>query len=109
MLTAEALLAGPRGRRLCWTLLGIGGDDAGRTDAWGQVWRADTVRREDSLRDGPEEPLGAWSGNWWSDPALPGLPVTTRARPGLGALRLALVEDRHGWTSARCWPLAARA
>jgi hypothetical protein len=73
------------------------------------AWRTDTVRREDALRAKPPEPLGAWSGHWWSDPALSGLLVTTRARPGLGAVRLALVEDGHGWESARCWPLRPRA
>jgi len=227
MLTAEALLAGPRGRRLCWTLLWLGLDDAGRLSAdwplaweavtsgdlsgrlgefaagvaladpaalagnpvtvfealgwtvdtaqyWGEphaedralaapavrealrpiavallaapasqwwagpadlerqryaqflgdhpfdepalsgaagrvaAWRADIVRREESLRSGEAEPLGAWSGQWWSDPAMSGLPITTRALPGLGAARLALVEDGLGWKSARCWPLRPR-
>jgi hypothetical protein len=77
---------------------------AGRVAAW----RADTVRREESLRATGAEPLGAWSGEWWSDPAMSGLPVTTRALPGLGAVRLALVEDGLGWKSARCWPLLPR-
>jgi hypothetical protein len=71
-------------------------------------WVADTVRREESLRGEPAEPLGAWSGHWWSDPAMSGLPVTTRALPGLGAVRLALVEDGLGWKLARCWPLRPR-
>jgi len=70
------------------------------------AWRTDTVRREESLHGEPPEPLGAWSGQWWSVPALSGLPVTTRARPGLGAARLALTEDAMSWKSARCWPLA---
>jgi hypothetical protein len=73
------------------------------------AWRADTVRREESLRGQEAEPLGAWSGSWWSVPAMSGLPVTTRARPGLGAVRLVLVEDKMGWKSARCWPLTPRA
>jgi hypothetical protein len=73
------------------------------------AWVADTGSREESLRGRPAEPLGAWSGQWWSDPALSGLLVTTRARLGLGAVRLALVEDPLGWESARCWPLAPRA
>jgi hypothetical protein len=73
------------------------------------AWRAATVAEEDSARGRPAEPLGAWSGHWWSDPAMSGLPVTTRAASGLGALRLVLVEDTLGWTSARCWPLAPRA
>jgi len=74
------------------------------------AWRADTVRKEESLRaTDAAAPLGAWSGEWWSDPAMSGLPITTRARPGLGAARLALVEDGLGWKSARCWPLRPRA
>jgi hypothetical protein len=73
------------------------------------AWVTDTVRREASLRGEPEEPLGAWSGHWWSDPAMSGLTVTTRALPGLGAVRLFLVEDGLGWKLARCWPLRPRA
>jgi hypothetical protein len=73
------------------------------------AWRTGTADREEALRAKPPEPLGAWSGHWWSDPALSGLLVTTRAQPGLGAVRLALVEDGHGWESARCWPLRPRA
>jgi hypothetical protein len=73
------------------------------------AWRTDSAAREASLRAEPVEPLGAWSGEWWSDPAMSGLPITTRALPGLGALRLVLAEDSLGWTSARCWPLAPRA
>jgi hypothetical protein len=38
-----------------------------------------------------------------------GLPVTTRALPGLGAVRLAVVEDGLGWKFGRCWPLRPRA
>jgi hypothetical protein len=79
---------------------------AGRVAAW----RADTLRREESLRaTDTAAPLGEWSGQWWSDPAMSGLPITTRALPGLGATRLALVEDGLGWKSARCWPLRPRA
>jgi hypothetical protein len=40
---------------------------------------------------------------------MSGLPATTRALPGLGAVRLALVEDGLGWRLARCWPLRPRA
>jgi hypothetical protein len=74
-----------------------------------RTWRADTVADERSARDRPDDPSAAWSGHWWSSPALSGLPVTTRALPGLGAARLVLVEDSMGWRSARCWPLAPRA
>ena len=73
------------------------------------AWVTDTVRGEAALRGEPEEPLGAWSGHWWSDPAMSGLPVTTRALPGLGAARLVMVEDGLGWKLARCWPLRPRA
>jgi hypothetical protein len=72
------------------------------------AWCEDTAGRETSLRREPLEPFGAWSGRWWSDPALSGLPVTTRAVSGLGALRLSLVEDSLGWETARCWPLRPR-
>jgi hypothetical protein len=39
---------------------------------------------------------------------MSGLTVTSRAVPGLGALRLLLVEDGLGWERARCWPLKPR-
>ena len=73
-----------------------------------ETWRAGTLDDERSARDRPDDPSAAWSGHWWSSPALSGLPVTTRALPGLGAARLVLVEDSLGWRSARCWPLAPR-
>lgn len=69
------------------------------------AWRADTAGLEARLRREPPDPLGSWSGSWWSDPARSGLPLTSRPAPGLGALRLALVEDSLGWEQARCWPL----
>jgi hypothetical protein len=41
MLTAEALLAGPRGRRVCWELLRIGWQDSFRgPGGWPEFWRA---------------------------------------------------------------------
>lgn len=67
-------------------------------------WVASTVADERSAQDRPEDPAAPHSGQWWSSPSLSGLPVTTRALPELGAVRLALVEDGLGWTSARCWP-----
>ena len=74
------------------------------------AWRSDTVADEErAARERPDDPASNVSGRWWSTPALSGLPVTTRALPGLGAARLALVEDSLGWRSARCWPLAPRA
>jgi hypothetical protein len=49
-----------------------------------------------------------YTGWWWSTPALAGLVSTTRSVPGLGAVRLSLVEDSMGWPEALCWPLAPR-
>ena len=73
-------------------------------------WRSGTIADEERATvERPEDPSAPWSGHWWSTPALSGLPVTTRALPGLGAVRLALVEDGMGWRSARCWPLAPSA
>src|ERR1700742_4132646 len=41
MVTAEALLGGPRGRRLCWSVLGRSlADDARAAESWTQVWWA---------------------------------------------------------------------
>jgi hypothetical protein len=74
-----------------------------------RVWRADTIADEVAADDRPMDPAAPWSGHWWSAPSLSSLPVTTRALPGLGAVRLALVEDSMGWRSARCWPLTPRA
>lgn len=73
------------------------------------AWRSGTVADEErAARERPDDPAAAMSGRWWSTPTLSGLPVTTRALPGLGAARLALVEDSLGWRAARCWPLAPR-
>jgi hypothetical protein len=72
------------------------------------AWRAKTLDDERAADDRPEDPAAPHSGQWWSDPALSGLTVTTRALPALGAVRLALVEDGLGWRSARCWPLTPR-
>ncbi len=69
------------------------------------AWRADILDDERSAQDRPEDPAAPYSGRWWSTPAISRLPVTTRALPGLGAVRLALVEDGLGWQSARCWPV----
>jgi hypothetical protein len=68
------------------------------------AWLADTLEDERSSHGRPEDPAAPYSGRWWSTPAHSRLPVTTRALPALGAVRLALVEDGLGWQSARCWP-----
>ncbi len=72
-----------------------------------RAWRADTLGDERSAQDRPADPAAPYSGWWWSSPALSRLPVTTRARPGLGAVQLGLTEDGLGWESARCWPAGA--
>lgn len=74
------------------------------------AWRSGAAAAEErAALERPDDPAAPWSGHWWSSPSLSGLPVTTRALPGLGAARLVLVEDGMGWRSARCWPLAPRA
>jgi len=73
------------------------------------AWRADILDDERSAHDRPEDPAAAYSGRWWSTPAISRLPVTTRELPVLGAVRLALVEDWLGWQSARCWPVVPAA
>lgn len=72
------------------------------------AWQAATARDEESARDRPDDPTAPWTGHWWSAPLLSRLPSTTRSVPGLGAVRLALVEDSLGWREARCWPVAVR-
>jgi len=70
------------------------------------AWLADTLDDERSAHDRPEDPAASCSGHWWSTRAHSRLPVTTRGRPALGAVRLVLVEDGLGWRWARCWPVA---
>ncbi|HEY6498311.1 MAG TPA: hypothetical protein VIZ20_02735 [Streptosporangiaceae bacterium] len=72
------------------------------------AWRRDTLADEDRAAERPADPRAPWSGHWWSTPALSGLPATTRAAAGLGAVALALTEDAMGWHEARVWPVHAR-
>jgi hypothetical protein len=72
------------------------------------TWRRDTLADEDRAAERPADPRAPWSGHWWSTPALSGLPATTRAAAGLGAVALALTEDAMGWHEARVWPVHAR-
>jgi hypothetical protein len=72
------------------------------------AWRRDTRADEERAAERPADPRAPWSGRWWSTPALSGLPATTRAAAGLGAVALALTEDSMGWTEARVWPVQAR-
>jgi hypothetical protein len=71
-------------------------------------WRAQVGEREQAAARLPADPAANYSSWWWSTPALAGLVCTTRSVPGLGALRLLLVEDSMGWPEALCWPLAPR-
>jgi hypothetical protein len=72
-----------------------------------RAWLAD-ARDDERSHDRAEDPARAVSGGWWSSPATSGLLVTTRGLPGLGAIRLALVEDGFGWRLAHCWPVMPR-
>ena len=71
-------------------------------------WRTDTLL--DDALDRPADPTAPYSGSWWSTPVFSGVPVTTRARPGVAVDRTApvgllLVEDEMGWETARSWPV----
>ena len=72
------------------------------------AWRRDTLADEERAAERPADPRAPWSGHWWATPALSGLPATSRAAAGLGAVGLALTEDAMGWTEARVWPVRAR-
>ncbi len=69
-------------------------------------WLADALEDKRSGHGRPQEDSVPYGGQWWSGPALSDVPVTTRALPTLGAVRLALAEGGFGWRSARCWPVA---
>ncbi|WP_394771301.1 hypothetical protein [Lacisediminihabitans sp.] len=71
-------------------------------------WRAATLTDERESATRPSDPTAMVSGQWWSIPALVGLPSTTSSRPGLAAIGLALVEDGLGWQEALVTPVAVR-
>lgn len=71
------------------------------------AWR-DSVMEDERSSKRTADPAAAISGPWWSAPVPSRLPSTTRSVPGLGAVRLALVEDGLGWREARCWPVRPR-
>lgn len=71
-------------------------------------WREQAAERERAAASRPSDPAANYSDWWWSTPSLAGLVSTTRSVPGLGALRLCLVEDSLGWPEALCWPLTPR-
>jgi hypothetical protein len=83
-----------------------------------EAWREWVIAAEArAARELPPDPRAAFSGEWWSTPAMAGLVVTSRSRPedpGSGAggrtpspvpVGLTLVEDESGWPSARTWPV----
>ncbi len=72
------------------------------------AWRTETLDDERSARKRPKDPAAPWSGHWWSAPVPSRLASTTRSIDGLGAVGLALVEDRFGGNQARCWPVEPR-
>ncbi len=69
-----------------------------------QVWYDDMLADERRARvERPTDLTANWSGRWWSAPTMSGLPVTSRAAPGL-----TWVEDDLGWTSAVLHPVLPR-
>lgn len=69
------------------------------------AWRTGMAEQERLAAGRPADPAAPFSGFWWSSPVLAGLVCTTRALPGLGALRIVAIEDWPGWNEVRCWPL----
>jgi hypothetical protein len=72
------------------------------------TWRAGMAEHERLAAGRPADPAASFSGYWWSSPILAGLACTTRALPGLGALRITAVEDWPGWDEVLCWPVTPR-
>lgn len=68
-------------------------------------WKARTIADEVQSRERAHGLTENVSGYWWSAPQLVPLVSTTRSRPSLVAVKLALTEDSFGWASARVWPL----
>lgn len=71
-------------------------------------WKSAAVADERASATLPSDPTARVSGQWWSTPALAGLPSTTRSTPSLAAIGLALVEDGFGWEEAQVTPVAVR-
>lgn len=76
----------------------------GAADRLGR-WKEATLAEERRAARRPNAVTANWTGQWWSTPALAGLVTTTRSVPGLGALKLLMVEDGFGWNTADIWPL----
>lgn len=68
-------------------------------------WKAAALEEEHLSARRPKAVTANWSGEWWSTPAMARLVTTSRSLPGLGALKLLLVEDGFGWNTADVWPL----
>lgn len=66
------------------------------------AWRESTLEAEREAVSRPADVRESISARWWSSPCLSELATTTRALPGLGALRLDLVEDDMGRQIADC-------
>ena len=78
-------------------------------DAKLRAWKSGTVAGEGRAdAEWPKSPGAPWTGEWWSTPALTELPITTRALPQTGPVRLQLIEDTLGWTEALAMPVRAR-
>lgn len=69
------------------------------------AWRDSTLEDERGAAARPADPAAPYSGYWWSSPVHSRLVATTRALPGLPAVRLELVEDGAGWRDVACWHL----
>ena len=69
-------------------------------------WKASAGRAEERARSRPAAVSAPFGGEWWSTPALAGIPSTTRGLPGQGAAALALTEDSCGWKQALLSPVA---
>ena len=68
-------------------------------------WKAHTLADERRASERPADVTALYGGEWWSTPAHAELITTTRGLPGLGAVKLRLVEDGFGWTGADVTPL----
>jgi hypothetical protein len=72
------------------------------------AWLAGELAAERSAAERLPDPAANYSGHWWSGPSRAELVSTSRALPGLGAVKLAAMEDSPGWTEVRCWPVTPR-
>lgn len=79
------------------------------------AWHATRLSTEvEAAASWPRDPKANWGGPWWSTPSPAPLVLSSRMLDhpdgsSSGCVRLALVEDSLGWTSARLWPVAPNA